>query len=234
MKAGRIIDESQPEEEQVQQQNEEQVKDENALHFENITKAKNYLQKTYKVDVRKLKSPESVKGEIAYLFNIIYSFTSTADISFENQAIFVNDADEPETHYVTVDADKTVLSVSVHTSLVTSANTQETVITDIEDRKAGDTGLDTKPSDTGYYTQFEGEVKAVSPNISYTVSGRKYTVENGENAVAFELRKNSAEGELVYFFNMFSYDIPAGVELGNAKLYAVQADGKRIEIPVKK
>ena len=104
----------------------------------------------------------------------------------------------------------------------------------IEDRKAGDTGLDTKPSDTGYYTQFEGEVKAVSPNISYTVSGRKYTVENGENAVAFELRKNSAEGELVYFFNMFSYDIPAGVELGNAKLYAVQADGKRIEIPVKK
>ena len=104
----------------------------------------------------------------------------------------------------------------------------------IEDRKAGDTGLDTKPSDTGYYTQFEGEVKAVSPNIAYTVSGRKYTVENGENAVAFELRKNSAEGELVYFFNMFSYDIPAGVELGNAKLYAVQADGKRIEIPVKK
>ena len=58
-KAGRIIDESQPEE--VQQQKEEQVKDENALHFENITKAKNYLQKTYKVDVRKLKSPESVK-----------------------------------------------------------------------------------------------------------------------------------------------------------------------------
>lgn len=104
----------------------------------------------------------------------------------------------------------------------------------IEDRKAGDTGLDTKPSDTGYYTQFEGEVKAVSPNIAYTVSGRKYTVENGENAVAFELRKNSAEGELVYFFNMFSYDIPSGVELGNAKLYAVQADGKRIEIPVKK
>lgn len=62
-KAGRIIDESQPEEVQVQKQKheEEQVKDENALRFENITKAKNYLQKTYKVDVRKLKSPESVK-----------------------------------------------------------------------------------------------------------------------------------------------------------------------------
>lgn len=30
------------------------------------------------------KSPESVKGEIAYLFNICYTFTSVADISFEN------------------------------------------------------------------------------------------------------------------------------------------------------
>jgi hypothetical protein len=68
-KAGRIIDESQPEE--IQQQKEEQVKDENALHFENITKAKNYLQKTYKVDVRKLKSPESVKKKAKELGVVI-------------------------------------------------------------------------------------------------------------------------------------------------------------------
>lgn len=70
-KAGRIIDESQPEEEQVQQQNEEQVKDENALHFENITKAKNYLQKTFKVDVRKLKAPSSVKEKAKELGVVI-------------------------------------------------------------------------------------------------------------------------------------------------------------------
>lgn len=68
-KAGRIIDESQPEE--IQQQKEEQVKDENALHFENITKAKNYLQKTYKVDVRELKSPESVKEKAKELGVVI-------------------------------------------------------------------------------------------------------------------------------------------------------------------
>lgn len=68
-KAGRIIDESQPEE--IQKQKEEQVKDENALHFENITKAKNYLQKTYKVDVRKLKSPESVKEKAKELGVVI-------------------------------------------------------------------------------------------------------------------------------------------------------------------
>lgn len=70
-KAGRIIDESQPEDVQIQQQKEEQVKDENALHFENITKAKNYLQKTYKVDVRKLKSPESVKKKAKELGVVI-------------------------------------------------------------------------------------------------------------------------------------------------------------------
>lgn len=71
-KARRIIDESQPEVEQIQQK-EEQVKDENALHFENITKAKNYLQKTYKVDVRKLKSPEQVKENAKELgVNIVF------------------------------------------------------------------------------------------------------------------------------------------------------------------
>lgn len=70
-KAGRIIDESQPEEVQIQQQKEEQVKDENALHFENITKAKNYLQKTFKVDVRKLKSPSSVKEKAKELGVVI-------------------------------------------------------------------------------------------------------------------------------------------------------------------
>ena len=70
-KAGRIIDESQPEVEQIRQQKEEQVKDENALHFENITKAKNYLQKTFKVDVRKLKSPSSVKEKAKELGVVI-------------------------------------------------------------------------------------------------------------------------------------------------------------------
>lgn len=70
-KAGRIIDESQPEEVQIQQQKEDQVKDENALHFDNITKAKNYLQKTYKVDVRKLKSPKAVKEKAKELGVVI-------------------------------------------------------------------------------------------------------------------------------------------------------------------
>lgn len=70
-KTGCIKDESLSEEVQVQKHEEEQVKDENALHFDNITKAKNYLQKTYKVDVRKLKSPESVKEKAKKLGVVI-------------------------------------------------------------------------------------------------------------------------------------------------------------------
>lgn len=72
-KAGRIIDESQPEEVQVQKHKEEQIEDEKALRFENITKAKNYLHKTFKVDVRKLKSPESVREKAKELgVNIVF------------------------------------------------------------------------------------------------------------------------------------------------------------------
>ena len=47
----------------MQKHEEEHVTNENALHFENITKAKNYLAKTFGVDTRKLKSPQSVKDE---------------------------------------------------------------------------------------------------------------------------------------------------------------------------
>ena len=104
----------------------------------------------------------------------------------------------------------------------------------IEDRKEGDTGLDITAPDTGYYTQFEGDVKPVSTAVCHTVSGRTYTVTNGENAVAFELRKGGADGELVYFFNRFSYTIPEGVDLTGTGLFAVQADGKRIEVPRQK
>lgn len=62
-KAGRIIDESQPEEvaKKAMVDVAQKIVDANVLRFENITKAKNYLQKTYQVDVRKLRTPDSVK-----------------------------------------------------------------------------------------------------------------------------------------------------------------------------
>lgn len=63
VRSGRIIDKSQPEEEQVAEAVERKDQDKNVLRFDNITKAKNYLAKTFGVDTRKLKSPQSVKNE---------------------------------------------------------------------------------------------------------------------------------------------------------------------------
>ena len=91
--------------------------------------------------------------------------------------------------------------------------------------------MDNEPSDVGHYTQFKGGIKPVNSEVFCTVNGRTYSVKNGENAVAFELRRGTADGELLYFFNMYGYDIPGKVDLTDARLYAVQADGIRIEVP---
>lgn len=73
LKAGRIIDESQPEEEREARVEEEKTAEDDALYFDNITKAKNYLQQTFKIDVRKLKSPDSVKDKAKELgVNIVF------------------------------------------------------------------------------------------------------------------------------------------------------------------
>ena len=66
---GRITDRSEPEdpvEEVVGKLKDviiDEVKNPNVLHFDNITKAKNYLAKEFKVDTRGLKSPASVKAK---------------------------------------------------------------------------------------------------------------------------------------------------------------------------
>ena len=67
-KQGRIIDKSQPEDpvkEVVEKIMDimEAVKDQNILHFDNITKAKNYLKKEFKIDTKGLKTPDSVKAK---------------------------------------------------------------------------------------------------------------------------------------------------------------------------
>ena len=65
---GRITDRSEPEdpvEEVVGKLMDvmDALKNPNVLHFDNITKAKNYLAKEFKVDTRELKSPASVKAK---------------------------------------------------------------------------------------------------------------------------------------------------------------------------
>lgn len=64
---GRIIDKSEPEEPEQEAGKPMDGMDDlmgpDVLHFDNITKAKNYLAKEFKVDTRGLKSPASVKAK---------------------------------------------------------------------------------------------------------------------------------------------------------------------------
>lgn len=101
----------------------------------------------------------------------------------------------------------------------------------LEDRKNGDVGIeDYQVGDVGHYSLFQDNVK-ITGTPTYTLSGNKITINNGTQAVAFEIRKDSENGELLYFFNFLTYSIPSEVTIDETtKFYAVQADGKRIEM----
>ena len=97
----------------------------------------------------------------------------------------------------------------------------------LDDRKAGDVGLDVTPCDVGYYEQFKNDQK-ITKTITYTRSGQTISVANGAEAVAFELYR---DGKLIYFSNMFNFTVPSSIILdNNVKVCAVQADGARVEL----
>ena len=103
----------------------------------------------------------------------------------------------------------------------------------LEDRKNNDVGIEKyQVGDVGYYTQFKDD-KKITKTISVTRSGRTYTVNNGDEAVAFELRESGSDSRLLWFSNFFKFTVPEGISgIDNASFYAVQADGERKEIKV--
>ena len=81
-------------------------------------------------------------------------------------------------------------------------------------------------------TIVEGEMPDEHPkdikDIKGNINGREVSITNGGEAVAFELRGKDANGKLLYFSTFIKFEVPLTVSLTYAKLYAVQADGKRI------
>lgn len=71
VKQGRISDRSEPEDEAVEKPMDDMDTDANVLHFDNITKAKNYLHKEFQIDTRGLKSPDSVRAKAKELGVVI-------------------------------------------------------------------------------------------------------------------------------------------------------------------
>lgn len=95
----------------------------------------------------------------------------------------------------------------------------------LEDRKNGDVGIgDYKVGDVGYYTRFQDDVK-ITKEVGCSLSGQQVSITDGDEAVAFEVRK---DGKLLYFSNFFQFTVPSTIPLDGAAVYAVQADGKRI------
>lgn len=102
----------------------------------------------------------------------------------------------------------------------------------IEDRKykekagGNQKGVSADGGDVGYFETFQNNVKITKP-VKYTVSGRTYTVAEGEQAVAFELIR---DGKKVWFDNRFVFTVPKQADIDGSELYAVQADGARVKI----
>lgn len=101
----------------------------------------------------------------------------------------------------------------------------------LEDRKNGDLGIDKYAvGDVGHYTAFK-ENRKITKKITYTQSGQRVSIQNGDEAVTFEIRSNNS---LLFFSNFLSFDLPTSISLdGNAQLYGIQADGVRILITLK-
>jgi len=103
----------------------------------------------------------------------------------------------------------------------------------IEDRKAVgylDGDFDRNDiGDLGFFDTYKQNLK-ISDNIKATVSGKKVTVTNGSEAVCIEVRKNNDKGEIVFFSNFLTFEIPSQVSTVGCKIYAVQADGTRVHL----
>ncbi|MBP5689662.1 MAG: M60 family metallopeptidase [Bacteroidales bacterium] len=85
-------------------------------------------------------------------------------------------------------------------------------------------------SQMGYYTQFKDKVK-ISKTPKATISGRSVKLTDCDQAVAVEVRRGTeSTGELLFFSNMFNFDVPSSVSLSGNSLWAVQSDGQRIKV----
>lgn len=80
--------------------------------------------------------------------------------------------------------------------------------------------------DLGFFDTFK-ENPQLSENISATVSGRTVTVSNASEAVAIEIRRSDDSGDIVFFSNFTTFEIPSDVNTNGCRIYAVRANGDR-------
>lgn len=104
----------------------------------------------------------------------------------------------------------------------------------IEDRNVVDAEDQNWASSLGQVGQWQTfrDNPAILGTICYTRSGDAIAIENGAQAVGFEVRQGgSPSGKLLCFSVRYSF--VTSTLTGTNKLYAVRADGTRVEIPRK-
>jgi hypothetical protein len=178
--------------------------------------------------LRENRISESDPGAGQLIFAKMASKAANQDLTefFETWGFFVPVDNMSYSQYGTYNYNVTQSMIDEAKAYMAQFPKQKHAFQYIEDRKTGDTGLDTTPPDVGYYKQFADNQK-ITKTVTYKLSGRTVTVSNGSEAVAFEVRRGD---DLVYFANMLTFTIPDGITITNAKYYAVQADGERIEM----
>lgn len=196
-----------------------------------------FWQKLFK-ELRNNPVPESDPGRKQMLFAKSAAKIAGLDLSdfFDMWCFFVPVNHASVEQYVTVDYHVTQAMIDEVKEYMHQFPKPAHAFQYIEDRKkenfSGNDYRSREVGDVGYYQQFL-ENRKITKQITYTihVSGSKSTVniKNGDEAVAFEWRKGGKDGEIVYFSNSFEFEVPAAVTTGT-QLFAVQADGKRIEI----
>ena len=99
----------------------------------------------------------------------------------------------------------------------------------LEDREVVGT---TRYSDMGYWETYRDKVE-ITKTPKATVSGSKITLTDCDQAVAVELRQSSSEtGNLLFFSNLATFNLPSSVTLSGNTLWAVQYDGTRKKVTV--
>lgn len=81
--------------------------------------------------------------------------------------------------------------------------------------------------DVGYYTQFK-ENQKITKAITAELAGRKVSIQNGDEAVAFELRENDENGKLLYFSTFTTFEIPSSILMVKPNYMPYKLTEKRI------
>ena len=88
----------------------------------------------------------------------------------------------------------------------------------IEDRE------DSQYGDVGKISQIKKQ-NIITNKITYSLAGNRVTINQGSQAIGFEVYIND---ELKFFSNQFNFTIPEEIFSKSCNIYAVQSDGERI------